>query len=65
MRWYAVMIDRDDQDWSVGSYDRDEAISKARQWRQAGFAEAYVALIEDGKDPVCIEEITEIEEVEE
>lgn len=55
--WYAVMRDREDDDWGTGSYDIDEAKQMCK-----GFGpDAYIAVIEEGVDPVCIEEITQDE----
>lgn len=51
--WYAVMKDRDDDDWGTGSYDLDEAKTMARQYG----AEAYIAVIEESENPVCVDEI--------
>lgn len=59
--WYAVMMDREDNDWGNGSFDLDEAMAMA-----AKYPEAYIAVIdanydEDGNatsDAVCVEEIT-------
>lgn len=51
--WYAVMKDADDTDWGYGSYDLDEAKEMARNCGD----EAYIAVIREGDDPVCIEEL--------
>ena len=51
--WYAAMRDRDDDDWGYGSYDLDEAKKMARDLGE----EAYIAVIQEGGDPVCVEEI--------
>ena len=59
--WYAVMMDREDNDWGTGSFDLDEA--KAMATRMGG--ESYIAVIdggydEDGNattDPICVDEI--------
>lgn len=50
--WYAVMKDHDDNDWGYGSYN----LSKAKEMCLA-YPEGYIAVIEDGRDPVCIDEI--------
>lgn len=61
-KWYAVMMDREDNDWGVGSYDLCESLRKAREYRANGYAEAYVAVIEESAhDAVCVEEIHDIE----
>ena len=53
--WYAVMANREDTDWGTGSYDLEEAKAKCRDYG----AEAYIAVIAEGENPVCIEEITQ------
>lgn len=59
--WYAVMMDREDNDWGTGSYNMEEAIEKARKYRELGEAEAYVAVIEESEhDAVCVDEIHDI-----
>lgn len=60
--WYAVMRDREDTDWGTGSYDLDEAKATARKYRALGETEAYVAVIEEGDDPTCIDEIHDIDD---
>lgn len=50
--WYAVMADRDDTDWGTGSYDLDKAKEMCRHYK-----DGYIAVIRDGGDPVCVEEI--------
>lgn len=58
--WYAVMRDREDDDWGTGSFDLDEAKAMTR-----AYPEGYIAVI-DGDfddnglpttDPICIDEI--------
>ncbi len=56
--WYAVMTDNNDSDLGTGSYDLEEAKVMARNYGK----EAFIAVIEEGNDPVCIEEIRDIEE---
>lgn len=57
--WYAVMRDRDDIDWGTGSYDLDEARELMNDWRNDGWGDAYIAVIDmrNEDDPVCVEEI--------
>lgn len=46
----------DDNDWGYGSYDLDEAKEMAK-----GLGEdAYIAVIQEGSDPVCVEEIRKL-----
>lgn len=52
--WYAVMRDNDDNDWGSGSYDYDEAVEMVQKYIQDG---GYIAVIEEGNDPICVEEI--------
>lgn len=54
MLWYAVMKDADDNDWGYGSYDKDEAIKMAKAFNSP---DAYIAVIEEGNDPICVDEI--------
>lgn len=60
--WYAVMKDREDTDWGTGSHDLDEAKAMARKYRALGDEDAYVAAIEEGDDPTCIDEIHELDD---
>jgi hypothetical protein len=60
--WYALMQDRDDTDWGTGTYDKQEAIEKVKAWRQGGYPDAYIAVIdESGNEPMCIDEITDLD----
>ena len=52
--WYAVMRDNDDNDWGSGSYDYDEAVEMVQKYIPDG---GYIAVIEEGSDPICVEEI--------
>ena len=55
--WYAILLDNDDRDWGTGSYNLDEAISRAQSLRE-DYPETYIAVIDNnGLDPVCIDEI--------
>ena len=60
--WYAVMQDREDQDWGTGSHDLDESKAMARDYG----GDAYIAVIEithheTFDEPFCIEEITDLD----
>lgn len=60
--WYAVMMDREDNDWGTGSYDLEEAVNMVKKYRALGKSDAYIAVIEESEhDAVCVEEIREIE----
>ena len=60
--WYAVMRDRDDNDWGTGSFDLEEAKAEVLQMDSP---DAYIAVIDgqydkDGNattDPICVDEI--------
>lgn len=57
--WYAIMMDNDDHDWGTGSHDLEEATAMVIRYRNDGYPDAYIAVIEEGSDPVCVEEIRE------
>ena len=59
--WYAVMRDIVDDDWGYGSYDKAEAIEMARECRNDGNPDAYIAVIDEGYSPVCVGEIHDID----
>ena len=54
--WCAIMRDSEDNDWGYGSNDKDEAIRKALDMMEDN-PEVYIAVISDGDDPICIDEI--------
>lgn len=49
--WYAYQIDADDNDWGTGTYDENEAT----KWLEEN-PKGRVAVIEEGDDPVCVDE---------
>lgn len=49
--WYALQRDRED-DWGIGTYDRDEAIRKLRE------SDGYYTLIAVIERELCVDEIT-------
>ena len=56
MLWYAVQRDPSD-DWSTGSYDRDEAVRMARA-QLADYPDTLVAVVDNStSNPVCVDEI--------
>lgn len=57
-KWYAVMANANDDDWGTGSYCYDEAICMAHTFGP----DAYIAVIEEGADKVCVEEIHDLPE---
>jgi hypothetical protein len=63
--WYAVMRDLEDNDWGTGFHTLEEAVREVKEQRALGRKDAYIAVIDDGDDPVCIEEIHDFPEVEE
>lgn len=52
IKWYAILMDDDDNDWGTGSYNFEEAIEKATY-----MGAKKIAIIEMGPDPICIEEV--------
>lgn len=52
--WYAVMSGPEDNDWGTGSFDYDEALEMVKPFILDG---GYIAVIDDGDDPICIDEI--------
>lgn len=60
--WYAVVTDND-SDWGYGSYDRDEAMKMAKECAESGkYTRVDLVTIEDGDDPIAIDEETIYEE---
>ena len=57
--WYAVMADREDNDWGYGSHDLAEA---KQMLKDAEYTDGYIAVIEND---VCVEELTQDELFEE
>lgn len=60
-KWYAVLTDREDSDWGIGSFELSEATKKCKEFNNEnernGFPrESYIAVIEND---VCIEELDE------
>ena len=58
--WYAVQMNREDNDWGTGSFDLDEAKEMAKK-----YPEGLIAVIDGGYDengnattgPICVDEI--------
>lgn len=57
-KWYAVLKDNEDNDWGTGSYDLEEAKQMVKKSKQF-YPDAFIAVIEEGNDPICVEEIKE------
>lgn len=55
--WYAVMQNAEDNDWGYGSENIIVAKAKAQNCGD----EAYIVVIENGKDPVAVDEIHDLE----
>ena len=53
--WYAVLRDREDNDWGYGSYNRREAERMALEMGP----DAFIAVIDTEFDPICVEEISQ------
>lgn len=64
-KWYAVMTDREDNDWGTGSFTLSEATKMCKEINNEnernGFTrDGYIAVIDNSTDnPVCIEELDE------
>ena len=56
VNWYAVVMDKEDNDWGYGSYNLDKA-KKMVLDRLDVYPEAYILVIEEGSDPICVDEI--------
>ena len=54
--WYAVMLDNEDTDHGTGSFIEAEAVAMAKDYRDRGYTEAYIAAI-DPEDDFCLDEI--------
>lgn len=56
--WYAIQIGADDNDWGYGFETMEEAEAKAQEIAQDHPEDLVrIAVIEEGNDPVCIDEI--------
>ena len=51
--WYAVLLDNDDNDWGYGSNDKYVAMDMLASYRNRGFEDSYIAVIEND---ICIDE---------
>lgn len=54
--WYAKMMDNEDTDHGMGTFDKEEALEWLEEMRKDGNDEAYIAVIDDADD-FCIDEI--------
>lgn len=54
-KWYAVMSDREDNDWGYGSHDLSEA---KQMLKDAEYEDGYIAVIEND---ICTAELTQDE----
>ena len=52
--WYAAMRNKEDNDWGFGSFNLEEAKKMVLNFEEP---DAYIAVIDDGDDPICIGEI--------
>jgi hypothetical protein len=57
--WYAVMENMEDSDWGFGS--RDLVVAKAMAQNYNSDGGAYIVVIDDGADPVAVDEIHDID----
>lgn len=51
-KWYAVVMDKNDNDWGTGAADLREAVKMAR-----GMGAKGIVVVEDGPDPVAVDYI--------
>ena len=63
--WYAVMADHEDTDWGYGSRSYAKAVTMCKDMREDGHPGAFIAVIDDGYDPTCIDEITDLDDEKE
>ena len=62
-KWFAVQIG-DNFDWDDGSYNYDEAVERAKEYAEDPKNEGLeirIAVIEEGNDPICIDEVVIVE----
>ena len=57
--WYAVQTDSEDE-WGNGSFSLDEAKKMLMEYRKE-YPDSLIAVIQEGSDPVCIDEIFDID----
>lgn len=57
--WYAVMENMEDSDWGFGSRNLVVAKAMAQNYNSDGCA--YIVVVEDGADPVAVDEIHDID----
>jgi len=64
INWYAVLLDREDNDWGTGSYVSEKAIEMARYYRKNNdYPDAYVVVINlTYSDEVAVEEIHDLDD---
>ena len=68
-RWYAVLTNREDDDWGFGSYNKEEAFRDCKKmndrYEEEGKPrEAYIAEIDNYYDPVCTGEYSDEEVID-
>lgn len=55
--WYAIQVGADDNDWGFGCYSEREAVIKAAALTKLNpEKKVRIAVIQEGPDPICIEE---------
>ena len=60
--WYAIERDDEDDDWGTGSYNLEEAREMLREYKTSwpeDWANGRIAVIEDSKDPICVDVLFE------
>lgn len=53
--WYAIMADNEDTDHGTGTYNYNEAIAELSRYRENGYKDAYIAVVDDDDDFVIDE----------
>lgn len=56
--WCAVCTYPDDNDWGWGAYSLARALKMVRPYIRDG---GYIAVISEGNDPICVQEIREFD----
>ena len=55
MPWYAIMADTVDTDHGTGTFDYNLAIAELSRYRENGYKDAYIAIVDDDDDFVIDE----------
>ena len=55
MPWYAIMTDSEDTDHGTGTFVYSEAMAELSRYRENGYKDAYIAVVDDDDDFVIDE----------